>query len=147
MSAAKVLAQGNPSLLVSFPGWKAPTFMQLRATIGASGAPTIASTASANGDPPSSLDMTIARVSAAVYDVTFAPCRQVAWSTLNVTCKTTSAGSFAAADPRSLAIDKSSTNTNSTTGKLRFCLAQGTTLNTELGNGQELELSFWADLG
>lgn len=147
MSAAKILAQSNPALLIAFPGWRQPVLMHFRATIGASGAPTLATTASGNGDPPSTPDFTISRVSAAVYDITFAPCRSVAWGTFNVVCKTTSSGSFASADPRSLALDKSTTNTNATTGKARFCLAQGTTLNTELGNGQEITGSFWADLG
>lgn len=147
MSASSIIAQSIPSLLVAFPGWKLPTLIHLRATIGATGAPTVQTTTGGNGDPASTPGVSIARVSAGVYDLTFPPCRQVAWGSLGAIAKTVTAGAFVTADPRVPVLDKSTTNTNATTGKARICFANGTAINTELGNGQEVSLSFWADLG
>jgi hypothetical protein len=147
-SAASILAQAIPCLLNAFPGWKSPVHLHLRAAIGAAGAPTVVSVVDATtGAAATTTGLSIARVSAGVYDVTFPPCRQFALGTLNGAAGSVSAGSFVTADPRVIAYDKSTTNTNAKTGKLRVVFANGTAINTELGNGQEVALSFWADLG
>lgn len=149
-SSASILAAGNPSLLAAFPGWKAPTFLNLRATIGASGVATVIGTASANGDPGTTPGLGLARTAAGVYELTFPPCRSVAWSTLKVNTKTDSAagGTFAVTDVRQVAIDRNTTNTNAGTGKGRLGFFTNAGLvPAELEDGIEVILSFWADLG
>jgi hypothetical protein len=147
VSASSILAQAVPNLLVAFPGWRAPTFMHLRATIGATGAATMVAATDAAGRAGTTPGLTLTRVSAGVYDIVHPPCRSVAYGTLGGTAGTVSAGSFVTADPRVIGYDKSTTNTNATTGKMRIVFANGTAINTELGNGQEVNVSFWADLG
>lgn len=146
-SAASILAAGNPSLLVAVPGAKAPTLLNVRATIGGTGVATVVSTTSANGIPGTTPGVSIARVSAGVYDITFPACRAIWLGTLTGSAGSVSAGAFVAADARYIVYDKSTTNTNATTGKLRVAFATGASVTTELGNGQEVNVSFWADLG
>jgi hypothetical protein len=149
MSATRIIAQAVPSLLAAFPGWKLPTLLHLRFTVGATGAPTVQSSVSAAGDPATTPGVSVTRQSAGVYNMTFPPCRQVAWGSLTSVAKSVSAAgqTFATADPRVPMLDRNTTNTNATTGKARIVFANGTAVNTELGDGQEVALSFWADLG
>lgn len=147
MSATKVLSQGNPSLLVSIPGFKAPVLLHLRATIaGASGAATIVSATSVSGQAPTSLDFTLTRQAAGTYDLVMNPCRAIAEGTvvINVIPPVVTVG----ADRRVPAIDKSTTNTNATTGKLRFNLVPpNNTTVTDPVDLSEIHMSFWVDLG
>ncbi len=148
MSAAKLLAQSNPALLIGFSGWKQPVLYHVRFTVsGGAGAPTLVTATASNGATESSLDATVTRVAAAVYDITFPPCRRIALGTLTGSTGSASAGSFAAFDVRSIGYDRSSTNTNATTGKLRIAFAAGSNVSTELAAGMEANISFWADLG
>lgn len=147
MSASSILSQGNPSLLSAFPGWKAPTYLHVRATIGATGAATVVAATDAAGRAGTTPGLTITRVSAGVYDIVHPPCRSVAYGTLAAAAGGSSAGSPQTTDPRVVNYDKSTTNTNATTGKMRVIFANGTAVNTELANGSEINVSFWADLG
>jgi hypothetical protein len=147
MSASSILKDALANLLKAFPQSKQPVTLHLRASIGAVGAPTLISTKDASGRIPTTAGVTIARVSAAVYDISWPACRGIALGSLNGSVGSAASGSFVAADPRYLAYDRSTTNTNATTGKLRVCFGNGTAVNTELGNGQEINLAFDVDLG
>lgn len=148
MSLTKILAQAANLLLWGIAGTKAPLLLNLKFTVGATGAPTIVSVVDASGDAISSLDFTITRVSQAVYDLTYNPCRRIHWGTLSVCAKSTVAGTVSTVtDARYAFLDKSSTNTNAGTGKARIVFATGASVSTELGNGSEMNLSFWVDGG
>ncbi len=148
MSLSKILSQAVSCLLWGIAGARTPLLLNLKFTVGATGAPTIVSAVDASGDAISSLDFTITRVSAAVDDLTYNPCRRVHWGTLSCCAKSTVAGTVSTAtDARYCFLDRSSTNTNATTGKARIVFATGASVNTELGNGSEMNLSFWVDGG
>jgi hypothetical protein len=147
MSLAKLISQAANSLLWGVGGAKLPTLLNLKFTVGASGAPTIVSTVDATGDAPSSIDWTITRVSAAVYDITFNRCSRVYWGSLSCCAKTAASGTFAATDPRYCVVDRSSTNTNAGTGRARVCFATGASVSTELAQNSEMNLSVWVDGG
>lgn len=147
MSLSKLLSQAANCLLWGIAGTKTPVLLNLKFTVGATGAPTIVTTVDASGDAPSSIDWTITRVSAAVYDLTYNPCRRIHWGTLSCCAKSTTAGTPTATDARYAFLDRSSTNTNATTGKARIIFATGAAITTELGQNSEMNLSVWADAG
>lgn len=148
MSLSKILAQAANALLWGIAGTKVPVLLNLKFTVGATGAPTVVSAVDASGDAISSLDFTISRVSAAVYDLTYNPCRRIHWGTLSCCAKSTVAGTVSTVtDARYCFLDRSSTNTNAGTGKARIVFATGSLVNVELGNGSEMNLSFWVDGG
>jgi|ERR1051325_4909748 hypothetical protein len=148
MSLSKILAQAASNLLWGIAGSRAPVLLNLKFTVGTTGAPTIVTTVDATNDAPSSIDWTITRVSAAVYDLTYNPCRRIHWGTLSCCAKSAAGnGTFAASDARYAVLDRSSTNTNAGTGKARICFATGASVSTELAQNSEMNLAVWADAG
>ncbi len=149
MSLAKLTSQAAFNLLFGVATPKGlPTLLNLKFTVGAAGAPTIVSVVDSSNDGISSIDFTITRVSAAVYDLTFNPVRRVYWGTLSCCAKSTVAGTVSTVtDARYAFLDRSATNTNGGTGKARIVFATGASVSTELGNGSEMNLSFWVDAG
>jgi hypothetical protein len=147
MSLSKLLAQAANALLFGVSGSKTPVLVNLKFTVGAVGAPTIVTTVDSTNDGPSSIDFTVTRVSAAVYDLTYNPCRRVYWGTLSCCAKSATAGTPAATDARYAFLDRSSTNTNAGTGKARIVFATGAAITTELAPNSEMNLSFWCDGG
>lgn len=148
MSLAKLISQALPALLFGVASPKGlPTLLNLKFSVGAAGAPTIVSVVDSSNDGPSSIDFTITRVSAAVYDITYNQVKRVYWGTLSCCAKSTTAGTPTATDARYAFVDRSTTFTNGGTGKARIIFATGAAINTELGNGSEMNLSFWVDAG
>lgn len=148
-SATALLAQSNPALLCAFPGWKQPTHVHLRATIGANGQPTVVSAADATtGDAGTTLGVTITETAndSGIYDVVFPPCRQFALGTAVIQVLPAVIGTIAQA--RHAQIDLTNANTSAKLGKLRFnTLDLATPTVVAPVSGSEVHLSFWADLG
>lgn len=150
MSLAKLTSQAGFELLFGVAVPKAlPVLLNLKFTVGASGAPTIVSTVDSTNDGISSIDFTITRVSQAVYDITFNQVRRVYWGTLSCCAKTAAATGtgVVASDARYPVLERSGTFTNGGTGKARIIFATAAGVATELAPNSEMNLSFWVDAG
>lgn len=150
MSAAKVIGQAVSGPVLSFPGWRIPVLVHLKATIaGGAGVATVVSdmdaTTGALGTTPG---MSIVRQAAGIYDVTFDPCRSIALGTVEIQLGTASGGFATAAELRKGLIDRLAANTSAKLGKLRIGFPTNAgAAPTELLDNSEIHLSFWADFG
>lgn len=149
VASSAILAAANPQPLIAFPGWKQPVLLHLKATIGANGQPTVITTANSAGVEGSTpgLGITETANDSGIYDVTFPPARRIALGTVNINILPDVLATVA--NHREARIEKSTTLTNATTGKLRF-----NTSEQDAGaavaappSGSEIHLSFWVDLG
>lgn len=134
MSAPRIIAQGVPNQIVSYPGWNLPTRVRVVADL-AGGAATLRAADSSPG-------VAISNGAGGVFDVTFPSCRRMADINPQVHSQTpgTAANRFFGV------VDVSTTNTNPTTGKLRVVTAS--TAGAAIPNDtQVFDLSFWADFG
>lgn len=149
MSAPKVIAQAAGLPLISFPTWKCPVLLHLRAAV-AGGAGVIAVVAdqdAVTGDVGTTPGISITRESAGIYLVTFDPCRSCAWGTW--VCNVLPDSAFATANNRQAALDRTDANTSAKLGKLRvgFYTGPGGAVATELPDLAEVHMSWWADFG
>lgn len=150
MSSAKVIAQATSGPLISFPGWKCPVLLHLKATIGggAGVATVVADQDATTGEVGTTPGMSIARAAAGIYDVTFDPCRSFALGTLKINLATASGGFATAAELRQGLFDRLDANTSAKLGKLRIGFPTNAgAAPTELLDNSEIHLSFWADFG
>jgi hypothetical protein len=157
MSNPRIAAQAVPGLLVAFPGWKQPTLVNVRATIGGgAGVATTQTTEGAQGEPPTTLGWSLVRSAAGIYDLLFPAVRRWAPSTLHSMTKTVATnGTFAVTDARQAVIDRSATNTvprgipaTPATGRIRLgFFTNAGAVPAELADGLEVNISLWVDLG
>lgn len=146
--ATTILAQSCPALLISFPTWRQPVLMHLKATIGASGAPTVVSNQDVTtGEVGTTPGLSIATGdSGATYDVTFPPCRSIALGSINIQVLPNVLATVT--ERRTTALDKTDANTSAKLGKFRFSplVNTGATVTAPV-SGSEIHLSFWVDMG
>lgn len=134
-SGALIVKASTPALL-SFPSWRRARRVQLRATIGASGAPTVVTSATTPG-------LSLTRDSAGVYDLTFPACRNLGEAP-SIIVKPDDPTDVS--DHRSVAIDDG--NTSAASGNIRFHCASfdGTEqADEEVVSGSVICAEFWAD--
>lgn len=156
-SNAQIAKEAVPSLLVAFPGWRLPTLVNVRATIGGgAGVATVQTTEGTNGEAPTTSGWVIARDAAGIYNVTFPSVRRWAPSTFHSMTRTVAVnGTFAVTDARQAVIDRSPTNTNPrgiaatpSIGRIRVgFFTNAGAVPAELADGLEINLSLWVDLG
>lgn len=147
-SATAIMAQANPALLISFPTWKQPVLLHLKATIAAAGAATVVSAQdTTTGEVGTTPGVSITTTDAgATYDVTFPPCRSIALGTVQIQVLPNVLATVT--ERRTTALDKTDANTSAKLGKLRFSTLTNTgAATTAPVSGSEIHLSFWADLG
>lgn len=140
-SAAKIVAQGVPQQVISFPGWKLPTRIKLRATVGGgAGAPTAVAADTTDG-------LTITQGTAGIYTVLFPACRAIA--TPVIVLAPALAATFA--QWRLLVIDTlltiSAQAAPSQSGAIVFHAQTVAGAATAPVDGSQIFVEFWADLG
>jgi hypothetical protein len=152
MSAAKVIAQGVPTQIVSIPGVnRLPTYVHARATIGggAGVATMVADNDATVGYAGTTPGITITRVSAGIYDLVVDPCRSIAIGSFTANLLPGTNGLAVAAELRGPGIlDRTAANTSAKLGKLRFGFptnAGGVPI--ELVDNTEIHIFFLADFG
>lgn len=150
MSAARVLSQAVGLPLISFPTWRAPVLVHLKATIGANGQPTVVSDQDATtGEVGTTPGMSITETAndSGIYDVTFDPCRSFALGTAQINVLPNVLATVT--EHRDCVIDKTDANTSAKLGKLRFNTTESDGAAAVLApvSGSEIHLSFWADFG
>lgn len=146
MSVPKIIAQ-SPSIQafgLASGDFKLPTLLHVRVQMTAGAPVLVFGRDLVTGEGGTTIDTTVVLTGAGLFDFTFNPCRGFANGTLNFSYKPNASGT----DRFEVAIDKSTTNTNGTTGKLRlvtnsFASAAAATPP----NGSEFSFSIVADLG
>lgn len=136
MSGALIVKGSVPGLLAFF-GWQRARRVQLRATIGASGAPTVVSADTTPG-------LSLARNSPGVYTLSFPPCRRLGLAP-SVAVKPDDATDVA--DHRVASIDKDNTSASGGTLRIHCASFDGTEqADEEVVSGSEICAEFWIDL-
>ncbi len=139
MSAASILAQSTPALLLAFPGWRAPTLMRATFTTASSGTATMVAADTTPG--------VVATESGTdgQYTLTFPPCRRIGRFKGNVSPATPGT----VGNHRHVRFETSSlAGAAASAGSIIFrtiAIAGGSIVSPN--DGSTVEITFWADLG
>lgn len=146
MSAAKIISQGATQQIIGLPAtdFRLPTLLHVRVQM-TGGAPVIVSTRDATtGAAPTTVDTTVVLTGPGLFDFTVNGCRGFALGTFNYVYVPNAAGT----DKFDAVIDKSTTLSNGTTGKLRVVTNSALAIAAATPtNGSEFHFSIMADLG
>lgn len=147
MSSAKIVAQGNPQQVIglSTTELRLPVLLHVRAQVGAAGALTLVfGRDTTTGHAGTTVDTTVAQSGNGIYDFQFNPCRGFVLGSFVFAYLPAVTG----ADKFEAVVDRSTTNTNGTTGKLRIVTNTiGAAGNANPTQNSEFHFSLWADLG
>lgn len=146
MSAPKIVAQSASiqAFGLASQDFKLPTTLHVRVQM-TGGAPVLVfGRDTTTGEGGTTIDTTVALAGAGLFDFTFNACRGFANGTLSYAYKPNASGT----DKFDAVIDKSTTNTNGTTGKLRLVTnSVASAAAATPPNGSEFSFSIVADLG
>lgn len=132
--SSKIIAQGVPQSINSFPGFKLPT--RIRAVVDITGGAAVIRAAETTPG------VTVGAGAGGVFDFLFPAGKQMG----DVNPQVRSGGSAVAATRFFPVVDVSTTNTNATTGKMRVTTAS-TGAAAIPTNGDVLEVCWWMDYG